>query len=147
MSRASFAGRTALLAACLVGCGCGSPTAPTATPTPASDAISLGSIAPAVGTLLHAGQTVTLTATLNYTLTSAASGQIAIIIQDQLNRNLKPPGTQPAVAVMRGTSTAALSDTVTIPDSGVSSVTVFFPLIPAGATRTDVLISVTYPVG
>ncbi|HET6898596.1 MAG TPA: hypothetical protein VFK70_09620 [Vicinamibacteria bacterium] len=143
MHRTAVGGTSALLAAVLVGCGGASHTAP----TPATDAISLRSITPAPGTPLTAGQRVDFTATVNYTLASAASGQIVIVIQDQLDQNLKPAGViQTAVPVVMGTSTATLSDSITIPGTGVSSVRVVFPLIPTGATRTEVLVSVTYPV-
>ena len=140
-------GKRTWLAAVLVGCGGGAPTAPTPARAPASDAISLSSMTPAPGTLLHAREMVTFTATVSYTLASAASGQIVIVIQDQLNQNLKPPGVaQSAVSVMTGTSTTTLSDSIRIPDSGVSSVRVFLLLSPAGTTRTDVVVSVSYPV-
>jgi len=111
------------------------------------DAVSLGSLAPAAGTPLQATQTVMFTATLNYTLASAESGQIVIVIQDQSSRSLQPRGRpQPAAVVTKGTGTATLADSIVVPASGVSSVRVFFPLIPSGASRTDVVVSVSYPV-
>lgn len=136
----------------LVGCGGASPTAPppipTPTPSPASDALSVASIAPAGGTLLQPGQAVTFTATLNCTLASTATGTVAIVIQDQLDRSLQAPGRpQPETALSRGSSSVTLTDSIVIPASGVSSVRVFFPLIPSGATTTSVVRLVTYPVG
>ena len=135
----------------LLACG-GSPTAPTATPAPTplpvADAISAVSIVPAAGTPLRASETVTFTATLVYTLATAESGQIVVVIQDQDNRQLQQIGRpQPAAAISKGTGTVTLADTITIPASGVSSVRVIFPLVPAGATRTEVLVSVSYPAG
>jgi hypothetical protein len=145
MHSAGLSGAIALLIAALIGCGGESPTT---TPTPADDAVSLSSITPAAGTVLHANEMVTFTATLNYTLASAESGQVVIVIQDQLNQNLKPQGVpQPTAAVMRGTGTVTLTDSILIPGSGVTSVRVVFPLALAGATRTEVLVSVSYPVG
>jgi hypothetical protein len=89
----------------------------------------------------------TFTATVSYTLASAASAQIVMVIQNQLDQNLKPPGVvQSAVPIVMGTGNATLSDSITIPGSGVSSVRVVLPLVPAGATRTEVLVSVSYPV-
>lgn len=148
--RASLAAATSLAAGLIIGCGDSSPTAPTGTPAPPTatgNVISLGSITPTAGTLLHQSQTVTFTATLNYTLTSAASGKIVMVIQDQFQQNLKPAGAaQVAVPVMRGTGMATLSDSITIPSAGVSFVTVFLPLVPEGDTRTDVVVSVGYTV-
>ena len=155
MERVALACATALAMLFHGACGSGSPTAPTPTPastpaptpTPVMDAVSLGSIAPAAGSPLQASQTVTFTATLNYTLASAESGQIVIVIQDQSNRRLQPSGRpQPAAVVTKGTSTATLADSIVVPASDVSSVRVVFPLIPTGATRTDVIVSVSYPV-
>lgn len=149
---AKLTGTMCLLIAVLLGCNDGPPTGPTAlpapTPTAAGDAISLGSITPSAGSVLRRGQAVTFSATLNYTLTNGGGpGIVAIVIQDQTNQNLKPRGeTQPTVAVTQGTGTATLSDSVMIPDSGVSFVEVFFPLYSEGATRTDVVESVRYPV-
>jgi hypothetical protein len=143
MQSASLSGAVALLIAAFIGCGGESPT----TPTPANDAISVSSITPAAGTVLHANEMVTFTAVLNYTLASAESGQVVIVIQNQLNQNLKTGVPQPAAAMMRGTGTVTLTDSILIPGSGVTSVRVFFPLTLAGATRTEVLVSVSYPVG
>jgi hypothetical protein len=103
---------------------------------------------PLAGTPLQASETVTFTATLAYTLATADSGQIVIVIQDQNDRKLQQLGrAQPAAVVSKGTGTLTLADTIMIPASGVSSVRVIFPLVPAGATRTEVLVSVSYPVG
>ena len=150
MGRVGLACAPALLVLLLGACG-GSPAGPTATPAstppPATDAVSVGSIVPPAGTPLQASETVTFTATLNYTLSSAESGQIVIAIQDQSDRNLQQLGRpQPASLVSRGTGTATLADSIVVPASGVTSVRVFFPLIPMGATRTDVVVSVSYPV-
>jgi hypothetical protein len=101
---------------------------------------------PPTGTPLQAGGTVTFTATLNFTLASADSGQIVIVIQDQNNQNLRAGGPQPAALVNRGTGTATLADSVVVPASGITSVRVIFPLVPQGATRTDILVSISYPV-
>ncbi len=146
----------ALLGGLLIACGGSSPTAPTPpaptlpapTPSPAADALSIVTITPAVGTLLAPGQAVTFSATLGYTLATADSGQIVIVIQDQSDNGLqmvRQP--QPSVTVQRGTTTVTLSDSVKIPSVGVSQVRVFFPLIRAGATRTETLVRVVYPVG
>jgi hypothetical protein len=145
------AAATAML---LASCGSGqSPSAPsptplpTPTPPPARDAILLGSITPAPGTLHRPGQTATFTATLNYTLVSASSGQIVMVIQDQRDQSLVEGRPQAAVAVSGGTGSVTLTDSVAVPSSGVSSVRVILPLFPEGATSTTTVVSVTFPVG
>ena len=141
----------AILAVGLIACGGSSPTAPSPpapTPTPAADAVSIVAITPAEGTLLAPGQAVAFAVTLGYTLATADSGQIVMVIQDQSDTGLQKVGQpQPSVTVRRGTTTVTLSDSVNIPSVGVSQVRVFFPLIPAGATRTETLVRVVYPVG
>ena len=132
--------------------GCGSsPTAPDPPPTPTpttstSDSISLANIAPAPGTNLLPGQTVTFSATVAFSLLSADSAAIVLGIQDQANQRLQPIGPQPSATVAKGSGQAALSQSITLPSTGITSVRVFFSLTPAGATRTDVVVSVTYPV-
>ncbi len=132
--------------------GCGSsPTAPDPPPTPTptastSDSISLANIAPAPGTNLLPGQTVTFSATVAFSLLSADSAAIVLGIQDQANQRLQPIGPQPSATVAKGSGQAALSQSITLPSNGITSVRVFFSLTPAGATRTDVVVSVTYPV-
>ncbi len=132
--------------------GCGSsPTAPDPPPTPTptastSDSISLANIAPAPGTNLLPGQTVTFSATVAYSLLSTDSAAIVLGIQDQANQRLQPIGPQPSTTVAKGSGQAAFSQSITLPSTGITSVRVFFSLTPAGATRTDVVVSVTYPV-
>jgi hypothetical protein len=142
---ASVVAVTAVAVGFLVGCNEDSGTTPT--PTPTQDSISINSITPIAGTRLQGGQTVTITATLNYSLASTATGEIAIVIQDQAARNLEAPGDRGrALAISRGMGVATLSATVIIPISGVSTVNAFFPLGPEGATRTEVVAVATYPV-
>ena len=138
------------LSVLVAGCG-SSPTAPDPPPTPApttstSDSISLANIAPAPGTNLLPGQTVTFSATVAFSLLSADSAAIVLGIQDQANQRLQPIGPQPSATVAKGSGQAALSQSITLPSTGITSVRVFFSLTPAGATRTDVVVSVTYPV-
>lgn len=145
MQRASLNCAAALLAALFVACGGSSPTDPA--PPILTDAISVSSVTPVAGSVLRAGQTVTFTAAVNYTLATAASGRIAIVIQDQTGESLDLPGEQSSVSVSRGTGSATLSSSVTIPNSGVTSVIVYLPLLPAGATTTSIVARVEYAVG
>lgn len=113
-------------------------------PPSTSDQISLESITPAPGPLARGSQ-VTFTAVVNYTLTSAESARIPIVIQDQANNRLQA-GPQPYASVVKGTGTATVSDQITIPAQGVTSVIVFLPLFPQGAQGTSTLVSVKYSV-
>jgi hypothetical protein len=132
------------------GCG-GSPTAPTPTPpAPApipSDSISLTNMVPASGTTLLQGQTVTFTGTVAYSLASADSGAVVLVIQDQANHLLQPlTAPQPSASISKGTGQVTLSQSIALPGTGITRVHVFFPLVPSGVTGTDVVVSVSYPV-
>ena len=136
---------------CLVATACGSstPTVPTPTPsTPtASDSLKgVTSLAPATGTVLQPGQTVAFGGTAGYALATADSGTVFMVIQDQANHILQEVGTQPRAAVVKGTGEVTLSQTITLPTSGVTSIVVFFALLPAGANTTSAAVSVSYPV-
>jgi hypothetical protein len=69
-----------------------------------------------------------------------------MVIQDQANHILQEAGSQPRAAVVKGSGDVALSQTITLPTSGVTSIVVFFALLPAGATTTSATASVTYSV-
>ena len=135
---------------CLVVAACGSsaPNAPTPTAsTPLSDALrGVTSLAPPTGTALQLGQTVTFGGTAGYSLATADSGTVFMVIQDQANHILQEVGSQPRVTVGKGTGDVMLSQTITVPTSGVSSIVVFFALLPAGAAATNAAVSVSYPV-
>jgi hypothetical protein len=141
--------RTGVLALLILLAGCGGGTSGmTAMPTSTTltDAVSsITNMNPAPGTPLQAGQTVTFSGTAGYTLATADVGIVLMTIQDQNNRSLSSNGTQTVVA-RRGTGDATLSQTITLPDSGVTSVRVFFALAPAGATSTNAVLNVSYPV-
>jgi hypothetical protein len=127
--------------------GCGSsPAAPTST-TPTPD--SLGSVTnmnPAAGTRLKLGQTVTFSGTPRYALSTADFGIVLMVVQDQNDRPLQISGGQPTVVVARGNGDVTLSQTVTLPGAGVTSVRVFFALAAGGATTTNAALSISYPV-
>lgn len=132
----------ALLSSVLLA-GCGKSSTPTA---PVLDAISIAAISPTNGTTLHPGMTVTFNASVTYTLASAASGTISLVYQDQ-NGNILNTATQVSKAVTGGTGTVALTDTFTVPTTGVTTLFVFFPLLDTGASGTNVAVTATYPVG
>ena len=132
----------------LAGCGGGSSgmtTSPTSTTL--TDAVTaITNMNPAPGTALQAGQTVTFTGTAAYTLASADTGIMVIVVQDQTGRPLPSNDVVPAVAVRRGSADATLSWTATVPASGVTTVRVFFGLAGSGASSTNAVLSVSYPV-
>jgi hypothetical protein len=111
---------------------------------PPSDSISIESIAPASSTILRRGTQVTITVTARYTLSSASEGRISLVIQDQSNQNIAPLP-QPMALVPRGQGTVTLNNTLTIP-AGATSVRVFVPLSPQGATQTSTVATATYTV-
>jgi hypothetical protein len=133
---------TLVLLTGLAACSGGrSPSEPSLT-----DSISLSSISPAAGTKLAPGSGVTFSGTVNYTLGSAGTGRIVLVIQDQ-SGNLLTTAAQKTASILRGQGTVSLSDQITVPATGVTQIQVFFPLTPAGASQTNVVVHATYPVG
>jgi hypothetical protein len=136
---------------CLIAGACGGSTPAAPTPTPststANDSLrGVTNLAPATGTVLQPGQTVAFGGTAGYSLATADSGTVFMVIQDQANHILQEAGSQPRAAVVKGSGDVALSQTITLPTSGVTSIVVFFALLPAGATTTSATASVTYSV-
>ena len=115
--------------------------APAAVPDSVS---SITGLSPALGTTLAAGQAVTFTGTAGYALNSAGTGVLVMVIQDQANQPLQ--ATQPNAQVVQGPGQATLSQTITLPATGVTSVRLFFALLPTGATSTISNVVVSYPV-
>lgn len=105
---------------------------------------SITDLVPLLGTKLLHGQTVTFTGTAGYSLNSADSGQVVFVIEDQTNTVLNT--SQPSAAVAKGSGQVTLSQSITLPDTGVTSVQVFFALAPTGATSTHAAVRLTYQV-
>ena len=105
--------------------------------------ISLVTIAPPDGTTLSAGQVVSLTATVSYELNGADSGEIKMVIQAQTSIQSGPA---PIVEIGRGSGMVTLSDQVTIPATGVTTIYVNFSLKLTGQTFYDIMSSASYPV-
>lgn len=127
----------------LAGCSGGrSPSEPSAD----TDSISITSLSPAAGIKLTPGSTVTFAATVAYSLGSAATGTITLVIEDQ-NFKVLTIGPQKIVAITRGRGSVSLSDQITVPTTGVIQVEVFLPLSPQGATMTKIVDKAIYPVG
>jgi multidrug efflux pump subunit AcrA (membrane-fusion protein) len=139
---------SALAAAALVlvfaAAGCGKSSSPSA---PRSvDAITITTISPASGTQLHPGTSVPFAATIQYSLVSAATGTVTLVYEDQ-NGVILNSAAQVSKTVNAGMGSVTLSDTVKVPATGVTTLFVFFPLLPAGATGTNTAVTATYPVG
>ena len=141
-----------ILIVSLASAGCGSsPSAPSSTPSPrpaptpaptpapsASDAVSFVSLQPAAGTTLALGTTVTFTATISYTLARADSGSIALVIQNQDDKPIQGGGPNFSTqTVPRGSDQITLSQSIALPTSGITSVTVYGALFPQGATNSS----------
>ena len=125
----------------LASAGCGtSPAAPAATPDTVS---SLTDVAPALGTRLLRGQTVTFTATAGYSLNTADSGRVVLAIEDQ-NYKLVTSN-QMLASVSKGNGQVTLSQTVTLPDTGITALYVFVFFAPAGINGPFTVGTVTQP--
>ena len=143
-SAASIVTTTMVLA--VTAAGCGSTPTPTV-PAPLPDSVSsITDMSPALGTTLAPGQTVIFTGTAGYTLNSAGTGILVMVIQDQADQALQAPGTQPNAQVVRGSGQATLSQTIMLPGTGITSVRLFFLLAPMGSTSTTSVATVSYPV-
>jgi hypothetical protein len=114
------------------------------TPAPVDVVNSVIDLTPPLGTKLLHSQNVTFTGTAGYSLQSAASGQVLLLIQEQTGKALG--ATQPSATVAKGSGQVTLSQSVTLPDAGVTSVLVIFILVPAGATSTHAGAPLTYQV-
>jgi hypothetical protein len=101
---------------------------------------------PAPGTTLQAGQTVTFNGTVGYTLASVV-GTVDMTVRDQNDRYLPLNANSPVdvVVVTRGTGDVTFSGSVSLPDSGVTSVRIVFTLSPNGVPPSTTL-DVSYPV-
>ena len=110
------------------GCG-GSPAAPAPTPDSVG---SLTGAAPTPGTKLLHGQTVTFIATAGYSFNSANSGQVVMAIEDQNYRLFT--SNQVVANISKGNGQVTLSQTVTLPDTGITAAYAFFFVVPAGSS-------------
>lgn len=135
---ASYSGKTATQNVTVVGS--------TPDTLPSSDSIRVTSMIPASGATLSRGQTVAFAGTLEYALASADSGTVTLVIQNQANQVLQPSGSQPRTTVARGSGQLTLSQSITVPTTGTTSVTVFFSVTPSTSLSTSTVKSVSYSV-
>jgi hypothetical protein len=132
----------------IAACGGGASSMMSApTSTTLTDTVSgITNMNPTPGTALQAGHTVTFSGTAAYILASADFGSVRMIVQDQNDRQLPSNDALQIVVAVRGSADATLTQTVTVPDVGVTSVRVVFMLAPAGASSTTAMLNVSYPV-
>jgi hypothetical protein len=71
---------------------------------------------------------------------------VVLVIDDQAYKALQPAGAEPAVTVAKGSGQARLSKTITLPDTGTTTVHVILLLMPTGATSTTLAAGADYPV-
>jgi len=115
-------------------------------PEPTIDSVAIETITPVQGTTLQGGSRVTFRARVRYTLATASSGRISLIIEDQASRNISATTPQPSISVTRGGQVVELTDTIDIPANGVTRVDVFVPLFPGTSTSTNTVQVVRYTV-
>jgi hypothetical protein len=130
----------------LLALGCSDSDSSPTEPEPTINSVIIETITPARDTTLSAGSRVTFRARVSYTLATASSGRISMVIEDQASRNISPTSPQPSIQVSRGGGVVELTDTVTIPANGVTRVDLFVPLLPAGSSSTSIVQVVRYTV-
>lgn len=107
--------------------------------------IKLESASPAPGSPVTVGQTVEFKVTVSYQLSIADKGLIAIVVQDEADKNLLPDKKQPRQSVDRGKGTVTLTESLVV-SAGINEVRLFIPLVPSGITHTDGELVIRYPV-
>jgi len=108
---------------------------------PASgDSIKILSVSPEKSEVLKVGQKVKFSFNVEYTLNSAESGNVVLVIQTASVQSL---GNELYIA-QKGTHTETLEAEITIPDT--RAIIVFTPLSGESVSGTSVVQSVTYKV-
>jgi len=112
-----------------------------------TDALTVVSMTPSPGSNLTRGATIDFTAQLQYTL-AEATGRLAAVAEVNNNpvnvfANITPPVN---VTLSPGNTTLDVAGRFTIPPTAGQNVRIFFQLFPAGASRTNVLAIVTFPL-
>ena len=106
--------------------------------------VKLESASPVPGTRVAVGQTVHFSVVVSYALSIADTGAIALVTQDETNKNLRP-GNLPLQPVARGKGTVTMTEDFIVP-AGSREIRIFVPLVPNGMTRTDGELLLRYPI-
>lgn len=109
-------------------------------------AVQLVSAIPAPGTQIFAGQTLEFRVTVGYQLSMAETGSVALVIQDESNKNLGAGRPQESQTVQRGQGNVTLTQTFVVP-ADTNEVRLFIPLVPQGVGSTSGELILRYPVG
>jgi hypothetical protein len=127
-----------LLSSLVLGCG--------SLPPSSVDDLTITSAQPPSGSVPAPGSQVTLTFTLSYQLVDSDSGKVVLVVSDQLDRTLNENGNFPTAGIARGKGNIGLSYSFTVPSSGVSAISVTFPLFAEPSNRTALTRGVRYDV-
>ena len=138
-------GRSLLLTSAVLLTGCsahdrglgGRPLEPSA-----RDNVSILSASPPVETVLHPGDKVPLRVEVEYTLSTAESGTITLVVQ-RAEEEYRPLANE-SRGVRRGSGRAVLTTQIEVPET--TAIRVLTPLTPQGMTSTRIVSSRTYAV-
>jgi hypothetical protein len=113
-----------------------------ATPDSSSDSIKIVAIAPDPGTALRVGEKVSFRVEVEYSLASAPSGAITLVIQ-QGESGRRPLANETEV-VEKGKAKLVLRKEIEVPET--SAIQVFTPLTVQGGTSTGIVDTRIYKV-
>jgi hypothetical protein len=89
---------------------------------------------------------VTFKGTAGYTLSSADTGILFMVLMDQANQSLQLASTQAKTQVVKGSGQAKLSQTITLPATGITTVRLAFVLFGTGASTSTSSVGVSFAV-
>jgi len=109
--------------------------------------LTVVSMTPAPGSSLTRGGTIDFTAQLQYTL-AETTGRLAAVAEVNNNpvnvfASITPPIN---ITLSPGNATVDVVGRFTIPQTAGQNVRIIFQMFPAGASRTNVLAIVTFPI-
>ena len=108
----------------------------------ASDSIKIVSISPDPAVPLRVGQQASFKVEVEYTLTSADSGSVTLVIQQA--ESGRAPLSNESDVVLKGRARLVLSKDIEVPDT--KAINVFTPLTVQGGTSTRVVSTRSYKV-
>jgi hypothetical protein len=132
-----------LSAGAIAFCSKSSPTEPVVL----QDSVTIVSIQPPAGAILQVGAPVSFTVTVAFTLASAPSGSVVMVVEDDAFRTIPGSLPQPTIGISRGRGMVTLTQQILVPPADVASVDVFFALAATGGTQSLAVQEVTYHVG
>ena len=117
---------------------------------PTRDSVTVLSFSPTNGTVLQVGQAVEVTATARYELASASEASIWLQAQDDTGQSISPPvltvpSTGRTMLVERGSGDVSFAMSFVVP-GGISRITMYVSLFPAGQERSSAFVAYSFPV-